>query len=177
MIQIEYTFEGLDEAIRDIEAATMGLPEDINRMLSEWGGKYLDTAKAYPFPKADRMRSIDGRLRGVPRFRDFWKSKIEPTQGGAVLDIWNEHQNAKFVLFPTSEHQIPYGGAGAQREKGYPLRWYDSETGAVQRAWSVWHPGTPGQPVHQETWLKLEPELDQELDKLVEQFTKKVGGL
>ena len=144
MIQIEYTFEGLDEAIRDIEDAMFGLPASIHQMLLDWGQKFLETAKAYPFPKQDRMRAIDGRVaprgpQGRPRFRDFWKGMVDPVDNGAKLDIWNEHPNAKFVLFPTAGHTIPRGGSATMREKGYPLRWFD-ERGGVHTRWEVWHP-------------------------------------
>ena len=181
MIEISYTKEGLDEALRGLEEFLgRTTQEQIVDFLEGFGDRFLEVAKAYPFPQRDAIRRVDPRPapygpQGVPRFREFWKKDVEALDEGGALDLWNDHPRSRIILFPTKGHTIPSGGPDEMLAKGYPLRWYD-EGGAQHTRWATPHRGTPGQPVHQTTWEKLETEFDQGLDQLIDQFTATISG-
>jgi len=49
------------------------------------------------------------------------------------------------IVYGTKAHEIPTGGAAAQKAKGYPLKffWQKGPNGpGIYRFWRVWHPGT-----------------------------------
>jgi hypothetical protein len=72
------------------------------------------------------------------RFRTVWKGdRVEST-----IYVSGKHAFLlPFLVEGTQPHEIPIGGAEAQKAKGYPLHWID-KAGGHHYAWSVWHPGT-----------------------------------
>ena len=172
--EVQVIADDFDEFARQLDSAIDDFQDSFRPELERWGARLTEVAKAYPFPKRDIQRSVDRRPhpRGpMPdRLRDFWKHETNAEDDGASLDTWNEHPRAKWILFPTKGHPIPMS------DLGYKLRWFDY-SGGMHMKWSVVHPGTPGQPVHSETYDKLEEEFDQNLDDMVNQFINTVGGL
>ena len=171
MITIFYELDGLHDALRGLEQLVQTASQRLEDELSHWSDVFLATARGRVFYKDEQMRRIDRRRAGQPRLRDFWKSEIEQIDYGAALEIWNEHPNMAMILFPTSEHRIPFGGAPAMKAKGYPLRWYDYR-GEMHTQWASLHPGTPGQPVHLETWDRLESIFEGRLEALADDFVR-----
>ena len=177
--EVKVIADDFDEFAGRLDAAIDNFQQSFTPELERWGSRLTEVAKAYPFPKRDLMRTIDHRPhpRGPmkERLRDFWKFEVKDANDGAVLETWNEHPRAKWILFPTGPHPIsapiPEGEPGA-----YPLRWFNYE-GREITSWSVVHPGTPGQPVHSEALDSLENEFDQNIDDLINQLIREVGGL
>ena len=174
LFEIRVIADDFDAFASRLDSALDDFQDSFRPELERWGARFTTVAKAYPFPKRDIMRSIDTRPhpRGpMPeRLRDFWKFETQAEEGGAALDIWNEHPRAQWILFKTEGHPIP------RSPLEYKLRWFDYQ-GGMHMKWSVVHPGTPGQPVHTETYDDLEQEFDQSLDDLINEFIRTVGGL
>jgi len=163
----------LDQAIRGLEQLEQTISQRLEDELSHWSDVFLATARGRVFYKDEQMRRIDRRREGQPRLRDFWKSEIEPIEDGAALNIWNEHPNVGAILFPTAAHRIPLGGAAEMKARGYPLRWFD-HLGGMHTQWESWHPGTPGQPVHTETWDRLETIFEGRLETVTDDFVRTI---
>lgn len=94
-------------------------------------------------------------------------------EGRLTLDNTSPYRD--FVLYPTSPHRIPKGGRTEMKARGYPLRWFDLATGEEIRAWEVWHPGTPGNPVHERVLEEMEEEMVMDLQKVAGQVAEVIA--
>tara|TARA_Y100000310_G_scaffold291990_1_gene320363 strand:- start:1059 stop:1601 length:543 start_codon:yes stop_codon:yes gene_type:complete len=177
MLEIEYRVQGLTETAEAILDAGNSLQDLMMAELSMWEERFMDVAKSKEFPKDDRIRGFDSRRAGQPRLRDFWRSELSPYVGvmgdGAQLEIWNEHPQVKNILFPTKPHRIPAGGEAEMRQRGYKLRYFDYG-GGMHKQWESQHPGTPGQPVHEETFEALSPLLEEHLENIATSFARRI---
>lgn len=84
-----------------------------------------------------------GRPRTGPHMRDSHVPRVVGMTGVVTADrpyALSVHNGAR-------SHEIPLGGASAQKAKGYPLRFL--KDGVVRRPWSVNHPGN----VNPNPWL------------------------
>jgi len=85
-------------------------------------------------------------------YRVFDEPTAEGENIGVVID--NKADYSPYVLFPTRAHDIyPKGN--------YPLHFYWEKMGKEVWFWHVHHPGTKGNPVHEEVFNKLQPTIEQ----------------
>ena len=134
--------------------------------LEYWGGRLVERAMDLS-PKAMRASQVDPRRGPAGKFAEQWFYDIVPGPGTEeVLILDNRSEIRDIVLFPTRPHLIPRGGREEQMAKGYPLLWYDLETGEPIRAYEVHHPGTKGAYTHERVMEEAEFEMVADLQRI-----------
>lgn len=134
--------------------------------LEYWGGRLVERAMDLS-PKAMVASQVDPRRGQAGKFAEQWFYDIVPGPGTEeVLILDNRSEIRDIVLFPTRPHLIPRGGREEQMAKGYPLLWYDLETGEPIRAYEVHHPGTKGAYTHERVMEEAEFEMVADLQRI-----------
>lgn len=134
--------------------------------LEYWGGRMVERAVDLS-PKAMRAAQVDPRRGPAGQFAKRWYYDIVAGSGTEqVLILDNTSPIRDIVLFPTIGHPIPKGGREEQMAKGYPLLWYDLDTGEPIRAYEVEHPGTKGAYTHERVLDEVEFEMVADLQRI-----------
>lgn len=134
--------------------------------LDYWGGRLVERAMDLS-PKAMRASQVDPRRGLAGQFAKSWYYDIVPETGSQeTLILDNTSPIRDIVLFPTREHPIPRGGREEQMAKGYPLLWYDLDTGEPIRAYEVQHPGTKGAYTHERVMEEMEFQMVADLQRI-----------
>jgi len=144
----------------------------------EWAERMVQLARDES-PK-DTLHRDPRKAEPRQHFYQQWYAVVDDEgdyRGTITLD--NRSPIRDYVLYPTKPHRIPVGGntsyevaAAVQKAKGYPLLWYDRDTGEPCRAWAVWHPGTKGNPVHERVIEELEEDLVRDLQRVAGQVAE-----
>ena len=144
--------EGVEGAIKGLVQIEGRAQSGTRLVFEEWGQDMV--ALAQQLSPRDKLRGIDPRRR--PEKESFalkWRYEVKQSATGVELRVGNIDPKMPLIVFPTPPRDIPKGGAAAQHDKGYPMRFFWSAGGgwanAFQIRGGVAAHGTPGQPVHQ----------------------------
>jgi hypothetical protein len=164
---IEVRVHGYRNALGRFARAWDWLVVERHYRMEHWGQRMVERAMDLS-PKAMRASQVDPRRGPAGKFAEAWYYDIVPGAGTEeVLVLDNRSPIRDIVLFPTKPHRIPRGGREEQMAKGYPLLWYDLETGEPIRAWEVpRHPGTKGAYTHERVMEEMEFEMVADLQRL-----------
>lgn len=163
---VEVRVFGYRDRIGRFAEAWDWLVRERRNRLEYWGGRLVERAMDLS-PKAMVASQVDPRRGPAGQFAKQWYYDIVPGAGtGETLILNNTSPIRDIVLFPTQPHRIPKGGRAEQMAKGYPLLWYDLETGEPIRAYEVHHPGTKGAYTHERVIEEMEPEMVTDLQHI-----------
>ena len=124
-----------------------------------------------------RYEGWDGRNERK-RFRDSWEFAVARNPQGVAVGFRNRAHHAGYVLFPTRPHLIEAEGkdtsiTGSQRYLMFRAGGAGSG-GDLQFRKSVYHPGTPGNPVHRRVWSQYGGEFRHSLQRMSVQVLESI---
>lgn len=176
---IQIDVSGADDTEQFLEEMPGRVTSTAFFVFEQWGPE-LEQIASNQSPR-DRLRGVDKR-RNKPPFYLQWDHDVQRLGDKEIrLAVGNTDPRMPFVIGPTSPRSIPRGGAGAQRRKGYPMRFF-WESGPTGPGWYIaWEiqggvagSGTKENPVHERAVLffDIDRRVGQMADRIQEELTR-----